>query len=263
MLFKPYYECNKDQRLTCWWIVSLHPSLWDQQISQVTFWTVKGPEDREKKEKGENRGKGEKNAFYLVFPLPVFRPTNLTNTEVPNMGLLFTCFGAWRPHRLTMSCLILPSPHPRTEDYCWSRDGWECIYLQLLSFPCSWELKGHTDLHPWGWRGWNRHAVWLRVSQSREVVTALRKYWYLILLTADVYSSGKWWCDDVDYYQVWGRWKLLGKSNWALGIWYFVIVTSRLWASEGSAHGLKKTSQWCTFWYLCCKISGKYRMGIL
>lgn len=157
-----------------------------------------GKEGKGKKQ----QGKGEKKAFSLILPLPVFRTTELT--EVPNMELLLTCFGAWRPHWLTMSCLILPNSHPRKEDYCWVRDGWEGIYLQLLSFPCSWELKGHADLHPWGWRGQERHAVWLRVSQSGDIV--MRNICHNIL----EFNSANSWCVLFRHVMVWPFWLLPG-----------------------------------------------------
>lgn len=46
------------------------------------------------REKGKKQGKREKKAFSLILPLPVFRSTDITNTEVPNTELLFNCFGA-------------------------------------------------------------------------------------------------------------------------------------------------------------------------
>lgn len=156
------------------------------------------------REKGKKQGKREKKAFSLILPLPVFRSTDITNTEVPNTELLFNCFGAWRPHGLTMSCLILPSPHPRKEDYCWLRDGWEGIYLQLLSFTCSWELKGHADLHPWGWRGQERHAAWLIVSQTGDIV--MRNICHNIL----VFNSANSWCVLFRHVMVWVFWLLPG-----------------------------------------------------
>lgn len=67
MLLKLYYECSEEQRLSWWWTVWLYPSLWDQQVSQVTFWTGKGPEDTEKREKGKNREKGGKKTPW-AFP---------------------------------------------------------------------------------------------------------------------------------------------------------------------------------------------------